>query len=453
MVTGLDLSVQPASFDLPTLPSAAQIASNEPRVPGVDQWITIKSCGHPSRDSAEVLGLRLKDAILLAGVDGFGADFGTNKVRSSLSDTIKSNIKEQFGTVIRDEVHGIDIFEDGDVRHFTAEAHLTVQMDLPQFSKRVVDASKLPGLTPSSRTGAELINDSLFPMPEEARFILRISAIEALCEQARRPQSFQDLINKLLKQLSSLGAGSSDCETMRNVLHEARRQSVRQACLNKIRMRLGNNVARDFKRLYGLRSKYVHEGKGRGLLSAPAAEAFRIARDLLFAELGGVVVETNTAIVMKSSERKKVGMVLPPPIIFGLAAVGSGVAQYFLLGGFAVSEARSIIGGLVIVLSVVLIGTSARFFKKAGTPVRPVSPTTTIVQSGPYRLSRNPMYVGMAGILFGLSVCLGSPLFLIALVVALAIVHFGVVLPEEQYLKALHGDAYRRYKVSVRRWV
>ena len=156
---------------------------------------------------------------------------------------------------------------------------------------------------------------------------------------------------------------------------------------------------------------------------------------------------------MESSERKKVGMVLPPPIIFGLAAVGSGVAQYFLLGGFAFSEGRWIIGGLVIVLSVILIGTSARFFKKAGTPVRPVSPTTTIVQSGPYRFSRNPMYVGMAGILFGVSVCLGSPLFLVALVAALAITHFGVVLPEEHYLEALHGDAYRRYKMSVRRWV
>lgn len=156
---------------------------------------------------------------------------------------------------------------------------------------------------------------------------------------------------------------------------------------------------------------------------------------------------------MESSERRKVKMVLPPPIIFGLAAVGAGVVQYFLNGGFAFSEARSLIGGLAIVVSVILIGASVRFFKKAGTPVRPVSPTTTIVQSGPYRFSRNPMYVGMAGILVGLSVCLGSPLFLVALVAALAIVHFGVVLPEERYLEALHGEAYRRYKMSVRRWV
>ena len=156
---------------------------------------------------------------------------------------------------------------------------------------------------------------------------------------------------------------------------------------------------------------------------------------------------------MKSSERKKVGMILPPPIIFGLAAVGAAVAQYLLIGSVAFSEARALIGGLVMVLSVILIGASIRFFKRAGTPFRPVSPATAIVQSGPYRFSRNPMYVGMAGILFGLGICLGSPLFLVALVATLAIVHFGVVLPEERYLEVLHGDVYRRYKMSVRRWV
>ncbi|MGO8917530.1 MAG: methyltransferase family protein [Stellaceae bacterium] len=156
---------------------------------------------------------------------------------------------------------------------------------------------------------------------------------------------------------------------------------------------------------------------------------------------------------MDGSERKKVGMVLPPPIVFGLAAVGAAVAHYFLIGGYTLSEARSLIGGLIIVLSVMLMGASVRSFKRAGTPVRPVSPATTVVQSGPYRFSRNPIYVGMAGILVGLGVFLGSPLYLAALAAALAVVHFGVVLPEERYLEALHGEAYRQYKRSVRRWL
>lgn len=156
---------------------------------------------------------------------------------------------------------------------------------------------------------------------------------------------------------------------------------------------------------------------------------------------------------METSERKKVGMVLPPPIIFAGAAILAGAGHYVLIGPFTFSAARSLVGGLVILLSIILVGVSAGTFRKAGTPVRPLTPTTAIVRSGPYRFSRNPMYAGMAGILLGLAICLGSVAFLVALVGALAFVHFGVVLREERYLEALHGEAYRRYRGSVRRWL
>jgi hypothetical protein len=280
---------------LPSVQSVAKVSSNQPRVPGVDQWIAIKSCGYSSRDEAEKNALQLKDTILLAGANGFGVDFGTNKVRSSVSDAIKRDIKDKFGTVIRDEVHGIDVFEDGDVKHFMFEAHGTVQMDLPEFSKRVTEASAFPKLTRITRTGAELINDSLFVMPDEARFLLRISAIEALCEQVKRPQPVLDLIDELLKVSASLTFDSSAADTMSKVLMDARRQSVRQACLAKIRMRLGAETAREFDRLYGLRSKYLHKGRGRASLSAPANEALKIAQSLLFADIKGIVVDTSAA--------------------------------------------------------------------------------------------------------------------------------------------------------------
>jgi len=70
-----------------------------------------------------------------------------------------------------------------------------------------------------------------------------------------------------------------------------------------------------------------------------------------------------------------------------------------------------------------------------------------------HRFSRNPMYLGMAGLIAGLGVLTGSFLFGLALVVFLAIVHYGVVLPEERYLEALHGAAYVEYKGRVRRWL
>jgi hypothetical protein len=196
MVTSLDAPKGTSDLGLPVLQSVARISSNQPRSSGSDQWIAIKSCGHISAAEARAKALRLKDIILLAGANGLGADFGTDNIQSRLSDAIKRNAKDRFGATIRDEVHGIDVFEDGDVRHFAAEAHATVQIGLPEFSKRVMEAGAFPELTQVSRTGAELINDSFFPMPDEARFLLRISAIEALCRQVKRPKPVQDLIRR-----------------------------------------------------------------------------------------------------------------------------------------------------------------------------------------------------------------------------------------------------------------
>jgi protein-S-isoprenylcysteine O-methyltransferase Ste14 len=154
-----------------------------------------------------------------------------------------------------------------------------------------------------------------------------------------------------------------------------------------------------------------------------------------------------------SSERRKVGMLIPPPILL-LALIAVCIAvQVFWFNGFTFSTARSIIGTLLIVVSIGLFAYCGRLFKQAGTPFRPISPATTIVREGPYRISRNPMYLGMAGLLAGLGIVLGSPCFGGAVIAFLVIIHFGVVLPEERYLESLHGETYRSYQRQVRRWL
>jgi len=146
-------------------------------------------------------------------------------------------------------------------------------------------------------------------------------------------------------------------------------------------------------------------------------------------------------------------MLVPPPVLLLALAVLCVVVQLAVLNGFSWSVLGAVAGGLVVAASVALLRSSSRAFAHAGTPVRPTSPAVAVVAQGPYRFSRNPMYLGMVGLLLGFSLLGDSWLFAVAAIVFAVVVNFGVILPEERYMEALHGDAYRQFKSRVRRWL
>jgi protein-S-isoprenylcysteine O-methyltransferase Ste14 len=80
-------------------------------------------------------------------------------------------------------------------------------------------------------------------------------------------------------------------------------------------------------------------------------------------------------------------------------------------------------------------------------------PTTTIVSDGAFQYSRNPTYLALTLLYVGFALVLGSPWVLLMVVPAVALTQWGVVLREERYLEAKFGEAYRRYKTNVRRWL
>jgi protein-S-isoprenylcysteine O-methyltransferase Ste14 len=110
-------------------------------------------------------------------------------------------------------------------------------------------------------------------------------------------------------------------------------------------------------------------------------------------------------------------------------------------------------GGGAFVLGLALVVWAIRAFKAAGTPVQGYRPTSAIVDRGPYRFTRNPIYAGMVVGLAGLAVAFDTLWLLAALVVFFAVIRFGVVAREEAYLDRKFGDAYRDYKARVRRWL
>jgi protein-S-isoprenylcysteine O-methyltransferase Ste14 len=145
--------------------------------------------------------------------------------------------------------------------------------------------------------------------------------------------------------------------------------------------------------------------------------------------------------------------VFRPPLIY-LASIVVGLAFQWmwprpLLSGVALGP----LGVALVVVSILVLGASVRRFRAAGTPVPARKPTTTIVRTGPYRFSRNPIYLGFSLLHLGIAMWVNSWWLVATLAAAVAIIHYVVIPEEERYLEAKFGTAYLDYKVSVRRWL
>jgi len=91
--------------------------------------------------------------------------------------------------------------------------------------------------------------------------------------------------------------------------------------------------------------------------------------------------------------------------------------------------------------------------ESAGTPADPRRPATALVTSGPFRLSRNPMYVARTMLYVGLALLANALWALLMLVPLLVVVQYGVVAREERYLARRFGAAYHAYRARVRCWL
>jgi protein-S-isoprenylcysteine O-methyltransferase Ste14 len=142
-----------------------------------------------------------------------------------------------------------------------------------------------------------------------------------------------------------------------------------------------------------------------------------------------------------------------PPILFA-AAIATGVVLHLafpLL--FTTRAARWPIGVTLAAAGLALFVAAIREFGAAGTPVPGSRSTTVIVRSGPYRFSRNPIYVAFALIHLGIAAAFGSWWLLATLAVSISVIAIAVVPREERYLEARFGSTYTAYKSSVRRWL
>ena len=155
------------------------------------------------------------------------------------------------------------------------------------------------------------------------------------------------------------------------------------------------------------------------------------------------------------------GPVAPVPIILTIAL------SMLLLGGFVLGAISNfitphpiwpgvwtpVVGIVPLAVGIWLLVTAQGAFVRHKTPTEPWERTVALVQDGPYKFTRNPIYLSIGMIFLGVSFIDNSALLLVVLALDLLLVDRIQVPREERYLEEMFGDTYRQYKVKVHRWI
>ena len=150
------------------------------------------------------------------------------------------------------------------------------------------------------------------------------------------------------------------------------------------------------------------------------------------------------------------GVRFPPPFLYAIAFAIGAALHRVVPGDTLPARWRGVVEPVA--LALVAVGLAVAFtaigmFLRARTHIIPHLPATSLVVRGPYRLTRNPMYLSLAVAYAGMSLLINQLWPLALLPLALLVLHRAVIVREERYLAARFGDAYAEYRRRVPRWI
>lgn len=141
-----------------------------------------------------------------------------------------------------------------------------------------------------------------------------------------------------------------------------------------------------------------------------------------------------------------------PPLWLLVAMAAMAALHTFVPLATVVPEPWNQLGFVVIASAMVLLAASAWTFRRNGTGIRPFSDATTLVATGPYRFTRNPMYLGLGGVALGMALCLGTASPMVVPPLFWLLLDRRFVRREEAFLRERFGASYDAYCGTVRRW-
>ncbi len=145
----------------------------------------------------------------------------------------------------------------------------------------------------------------------------------------------------------------------------------------------------------------------------------------------------------------------PPPLVVVICIlVGVGFQYAVTPAPVPVARATSAIGGvLILMIGLGFIASARILFVRTGQNPAPWKPSPELILKGPYRITRNPMYLGITLFEIGFGLAVDNLWISLFAIPALVTVHFIAVLPEERYLSKKFGESYKAYRAQVRRYL
>lgn len=156
---------------------------------------------------------------------------------------------------------------------------------------------------------------------------------------------------------------------------------------------------------------------------------------------------------MSNTNLNSTGVRVLPPIVFIIALILGTAIGYIFPIALPFSKLKAAISTILIIASLFLGVCSALLFRKHNTDIDPMGSATMLLKTGPYKYSRNPIYVSMIILIFGIGVLLGNTWILLMLIPAVLYLRKNVVLLEEKHLIKQFGNDYKKYSSDVRRWL
>jgi protein-S-isoprenylcysteine O-methyltransferase Ste14 len=142
-----------------------------------------------------------------------------------------------------------------------------------------------------------------------------------------------------------------------------------------------------------------------------------------------------------------------PPVAVGAPLLVGWVITVTVGDPFDLPAARVPVGALLVLAFIVWNGWALWLFRRHSTGLLPGQATSTMIEVGPYRLSRNPLYVGLLVLYVGIALLVPTVWGLLFWPLAVLLVDWGAIRPEERFLRRRFGRAYDDYASRVRRWL